>query len=220
MKIDGRELANRRRAAGISQRALARETGQTATTVAYLERTGDVTHLSCGALDRVCRALGTTLSAVCAEGAEDEVSLDADVAAGLVAAAEGLSTDTLAVVLDVRVEAVEAAGRRLSERLRPVGVGVTSAAGRLRLISLPRTTLTDGSLAAAERRIRLRRRLDSETVLLVYRVWRGAGLADLVPDEHKRWLDAGALLNGCFLDGAADGGTGLSEDVRYSLMLR
>lgn len=223
MRLDTERLIRYRRGARISRRALAKACGQTLTTVASLEETGDAAHLPCSTVERLASALGVHVSDllhVPAEEPPDSDGVDAEIGAALAAAGpDGLTTDALAVALAVTGAEVAEAVDRLRPALKPSGMTVSSTSGRLRLAPVSDGRVTDESLEAAENRARIRAAADREVVRTVYALLHDRCLADVVPNERKRRIDRGKLVNGGLIEPTKDGKARLTDDVLYSLLM-
>lgn len=221
MIIDGSGVARRRRDSRISRRALARASGQSVTTIEYVEETGDVTHLPCGVLDSIARALGTTFAELCDVPATSDppVGLEAQVGAAVAGATNGVTVDALTTVLQVSADDIESAAARVADGLRRVGMTVSLAGGHLVLVPVTDGVVSADSISAAHRQIQLRITANTEAVRFAYRVWRGETMDEIVDSPGKRRLDIGRLVNAGLIIEPASDPTRLTDDVCYSLML-
>lgn len=223
MILDPHRVREARQAAGLSLRAVAAATGVTLPSIATLERTGDATYMQAGSLQRIADALGTTVWALLhadAQSRGEDDDLVAEVAAAITMAGDdGLSLGALADVLGLLGADVDELLASLQSLLRPAGLGVARAGGRVRLTAVGTARLTPERLATAERRARNRANVSIEDVRVVRGLFDGKRFDELVPDGPQRKLVLGRLVNGALVRVADDGEVTPTEDVAYSLVM-
>jgi transcriptional regulator with XRE-family HTH domain len=166
--LDVARIADQRAAIGLSQRALAREAGLSATAISTLERGGSQAELTLRVIDRLAKALGVQIAWLfdsperdqrASAGAEDDLTVEA-----LLASAPGaLTSRDVARILGWTLVRAKRALRDLERRLEQAGTLLHRSSNGCRI--RPRTDLLDADVIERLERVRLRNRQARESAM-------------------------------------------------------
>jgi hypothetical protein len=204
------------------------------TLVFNLEKSGDVSHLSVGILQRIAAAIGLSIvdllgsptadgptnGSLAATPPADRQEV-AEVASALLTHRAGLLVATLAELLGETQGQTHTYLDVLADRLRPLGLGVAVNKAAATLVALPRARLTDDRIRAAQKQLGARAHVTRADVKMVYAVFRGAATLKGLRSNSQGHLRAGMLVNaGVIQSGPREIDPALlTPDVRYSLLL-
>lgn len=187
MKINADTLRTARQANRVTTRSAAVAADVSTTTIERLERTGDATHLTLGALDRLATTVGLTIHELLepAEPAEPAAAIaeppprrsrNDDIerlGQALHHHGQAASDHALADALDVSLPHLDGLLTELDHRLRAAGLKILRTDGRSRLTAPIDRTL-NRTIRATERSHATRAQIDVGDARVLYSALRGA----------------------------------------------